>query len=324
MLFLHPAKKCRLAGDRVPPGMWYDIPVPGSGRKAAPRNETEEQEGTEMMTGERIASARKRLRIDGRECTQEKLAEKLDVTPQAVSSWERDECLPDTKNLVALADTLGVTLDSLLREDGGWTLKPINYDPDRMFTFVKGRAQTFCLPQTLKVLDMVKPAYDSLPRRSRYGFETKYTVHPLTMACHALAMKLRDDDVIAAALAHDMLEDTPIKLADLPVNGRVKEAVRLVSKNEYDHGDPHWEDRYFGEILKNPLACMVKCLDRVNNLAGMADAFTWKKMVKYTAETDRYYPALLDVLKKIPEWNDAWWLLRYQMNTMTEAFKRLL
>ncbi len=277
-----------------------------------------------MTTGERIAKARKRLRIDGKECTQEKLAEMLNVTPQAVSSWERDECLPDTKNLVALADELGVTLDSLLREDGGWTLKPINYDPEHMFTFVKVQAREHHLPQTLKVLEMVKPAYDPLPRRSRYGFETKYTVHPLTMACHALAMKIHDDDVIAAALAHDMLEDTPVKLADLPVNDRVKEAVRLVSKNEYDHGDPKWEDRYFEEILKNPLACMVKCLDRVNNLAGMADAFTCGKMVKYTAETDRYYPALLDVLKKIPEWNDAWWLLRYQMNTMTEAFKRLL
>ena len=30
------------------------------------------------------------------------------------------------------------------------------------------------------------------------------------------------------------------------------------------------------------------------------------------------------VIRKVPEWNDAWWLLRYQMLTMTEAFKRLL
>ena len=277
-----------------------------------------------MTTGERIAKARKRFLTDGKECTQEKLVEMLNVTSQAVSSWERDECLPDTKNLVALADALGVTLDSLLREDGGWTLKPINCEPDHMFTFVKGRAQTLRLPQTLKVLEMTKPSYDPLPRWSRYGFETKYTVHPLTMACHALAMNLRDDDVIAAVLAHDMLEDTPVKLADLPVGDRVREAVRLVSKNEYDHRDPAWEDKYFSEIRRNPLACMVKCLDRVNNLAGMADAFTWGKMVKYTAETDKYYPAMLDVLKKVPEWNDAWWLLRYQMNTITEAFKRLL
>ena len=47
-------------------------------------------------------------------------------------------------------------------------------------------------------------------------------------------------------------------------------------------------------------------------------------MIRYTEETDHYYPALLDVLKKVPEWNDVWWLLRYQMMTMTETFKRLL
>ena len=34
--------------------------------------------------------------------------------------------------------------------------------------------------------------------------------------------------------------------------------------------------------------------------------------------------AILDAVKKVPEWNNAWWLLRYQLTTMTEAFKRLL
>ena len=69
---------------------------------------------------------------------------------------------------------------------------------------------------------------------------------------------------------------------------------------------------------------MVKILDRVNNVAGMADAFSREWMIRYTRETDRYYPALLKVIRKVPEWNDAWWLLRYQMMTMLETFKRLL
>jgi len=149
-------------------------------------------------------------------------------------------------------------------------------------------------------------------------------VHPLTMACHALAMGLRDDDIIAAALAHDMVEDAHMKPSDLPVNNRVREAVRLVSKNQYDPNERDWEDRYYENIRKDPLASLVKCLDRVNNLAGMADAFSRKCMAEYAAETDKYYPALLDVIRKQPEWNDAWWLLRYQMMTMLEAFKRLL
>ena len=46
--------------------------------------------------------------------------------------------------------------------------------------------------------------------------------------------------------------------------------------------------------------------------------------IRYTEETDKYYPALLEVVKKTHGWNDAWWLLRYQMMTMVETFKRLL
>lgn len=83
-----------------------------------------------------------------------------------------------------------------------------------------------------------------------------------------------------------------------------------------------------GELQFQPYVYLrkgpVKCLDRVNNVAGMADAFSRKWMVRYTEETDRYYPAILDAVKKVPEWNNAWWLLRYQLTTMTEAFKRLL
>jgi hypothetical protein len=132
-----------------------------------------------------------------------------------------------------------------------------------------------------------------------------------------------DDDILAACLAHDMVEDSDMKPEDLPVNGRVREAVALVSKNLYKHTDG-WEETYFGDIRKNPLACLIKCVDRVNNLNGMADAFSREKMARYTAETDQYYPDLLEAVKAVPEWKNAWWLLRYQMMTMTEAFKRLL
>lgn len=49
--------------------------------------------------------------------TQEGLAEKLDVSRQAVSKWERSESSPDTDNLIALAHLYGVSLDELLYGD---------------------------------------------------------------------------------------------------------------------------------------------------------------------------------------------------------------
>ena len=273
-----------------------------------------------QLVGKRIKEARNRKGL-----SQQKLGEMLGVSFQAVSTWEQGKFIPDSDHLPALAKALDVSLDSLfMEEEFSWELGPVNYDFSHMYTFVKGRAQVLELPQTLAVLDMLRAAHGAQPRRSLYGFGTTYMVHPLTMACHALAMNLRDDDVLAACLAHDMYEDAHIKPKDLPVNDRVREAVRLVSKCEYDPSEADWEDRYYRNILLNPLACLVKCLDRVNNLAGMADAFDRKWMARYTAETDNYYPELLDVIKKVPEWNNAWWLLRYQMMTMLEAFKRLL
>ena len=272
------------------------------------------------VIGKRIREAR-----TARGLSQEQLGERLDVSFQAVSSWETGKYIPDSEHLPALAKALDLSLDALFAEgEKDWKLKPVNSDADHMYTFVKGRAQMLGLPQTLALLGMLRRAHGSQVRKSKYGFGTTYMVHPLTMACHALAMGLQDDDVLAACLAHDMAEDSGIRPEDLPVNDRVREAVRLVTKDPQFRKEPVWEDRYYGEIRKNPLACMVKILDRVNNVAGMADAFSREWMIRYTAETDRYYPELLKEIKKVPEWNDAWWLLRYQLTTAVEAFKRLL
>lgn len=46
--------------------------------------------------------------------SQEELAEKLGVSRQAVSKWERSEASPDTDNLIALAKIYGLTLDELI------------------------------------------------------------------------------------------------------------------------------------------------------------------------------------------------------------------
>ena len=272
------------------------------------------------MIGKRIREARQ-----VRGLSQEQLGAKLGVSFQAVSTWETGRFIPDSEHLPELAKVLDLSLDALFAErEKDWTLKPVNYDAGHMFTFVKGRAQMLGLTQTLAVLGELKSAHGDQQRRSKCGFGTSYMVHPLTMACHALAMGLRDDDVLAACLAHDMVEDSDMRISGIPTGERVREAVRLVSKNEIYPKGADWEDRYYEQIGKNPLACLVKCLDRVNNVAGMADAFSRDWMIRYTVETDRYYPALLDAVKKVPEWNDAWWLLRYQLMTIVEAFKRVL
>ena len=49
--------------------------------------------------------------------SQEELAEKLGVSRQAISKWERSEASPDTDNLISLSQVYEVTLDALLYAD---------------------------------------------------------------------------------------------------------------------------------------------------------------------------------------------------------------
>lgn len=63
-----------------------------------------------MTIGESIRYHRKKLNL-----TQAQLAERLRVTPQAVSKWESGAGLPDLSMAVPLARALGITTDELLR-----------------------------------------------------------------------------------------------------------------------------------------------------------------------------------------------------------------
>lgn len=61
-----------------------------------------------MNIGSKIAFYRRKLNI-----TQDALAQKLEVTNQAVSKWESGQCCPDISLLPRLADIFGTTIDEL-------------------------------------------------------------------------------------------------------------------------------------------------------------------------------------------------------------------
>lgn len=62
-----------------------------------------------IKLADRLVELRKENKL-----SQEALAEKLGLSRQAISKWERAEASPDTDNLIALADLYGITLDCLL------------------------------------------------------------------------------------------------------------------------------------------------------------------------------------------------------------------
>lgn len=63
--------------------------------------------------GKRLAKLRR-----GKGLNQEELAEKLGVSRQAVSKWERGESTPDIANLVSLSELYQVSIDYLAKGEG--------------------------------------------------------------------------------------------------------------------------------------------------------------------------------------------------------------
>ncbi len=76
-----------------------------------------------MNLGERIAERRKKTGI-----SQEKLAELIGVSRQAVTKWESGNANPDTENLIRLAEVFGCSIDELCGNSGEKP-KKINYAP---------------------------------------------------------------------------------------------------------------------------------------------------------------------------------------------------
>lgn len=64
-----------------------------------------------MVIGKNIRALRESLGI-----TQEQLAEKLNISSQAVSKWETSQSVPDTMLLPTISKIFGVTIDELFRE----------------------------------------------------------------------------------------------------------------------------------------------------------------------------------------------------------------
>lgn len=84
------------------------------------------------MLGNTIMKYRKKLGL-----TQEQLAQRLEVTNQAVSKWETDQCCPDVQLLPKLADVLGISLDTLFgREAAAPQQTKLNWEDDGAFHIV--------------------------------------------------------------------------------------------------------------------------------------------------------------------------------------------
>lgn len=68
--------------------------------------------------------------------SQENLAEKLNVSRQAVAKWENGETFPDINNLIQFSNLFNISLDRLLKDDECMNITENNYNVSDLIQFL--------------------------------------------------------------------------------------------------------------------------------------------------------------------------------------------
>lgn len=291
------------------------------------------KEKASINIGKAIQNERKK-----RGLTQNALADMLNVSFQAVSSWERGEYMPDTEKISKLSVALHVSPARFLapaEEDESIAFETIRskiFSEDRMYTMIKSVAGAGGFEETMRALPYMRMMHAGQYRKALDDSKVPYIYHPLTMACHALALGLREDNLLAAILLHDVMEDCGASALDLPVSDAVRETVVAVTKTKAvktREGESPIQneglDSYYRGIEKSRDAMTVKVLDRCHNISNMATGFSKKRMAEYIEETEIYILPMLDKLRHdYPEFYNPAFLIKYQMLSVMESLKRTL
>lgn len=188
-----------------------------------------------------------------------------------------------------------------------------SFDSSKIYTYLKGYAMGLEWSDTLAALSFARVAHKDQYRKSG----EPYIIHPLTVAAHAVALGIKEDAVIAAAILHDVVEDCEIGLENLPVSDNTKDAVRRLT---HIKGEPLGP--YYREIGESRVAAIVKLLDRCDNVSTMAGVFSVEKINQYIDETREYILPLLRRAKdQWPSDSNALFVLKYHIASVIDGLE---
>ena len=100
------------------------------------------------------------------------------------------------------------------------------------------------------------------PQKRKSG--APYILHPLAVALIVLEeMRQHDSAIVAAALLHDVVEDTPYTLEDLARLGFPQEVLSSLARLTHDPSVPYLD--YVAALKEDPIARQVKLADLRHN-----------------------------------------------------------
>ena len=191
------------------------------------------------------------------------------------------------------------------------------FNPEKMYTYIKGFATALHMEQTLKALSYAREKHQAQFRKS----SDPCIGHPLTMAWDALSMGIKDDNTIATILLHDVCEDCGVLPEELPVNEDVRRGVQLMTFIVMEGETKEMaKKRYYNMLIQSKEAVITKLIDRCHNVSSMAGTFSVEKLKSYIAETRTYILPLLRKAKDCyPEESDRLFTLKYHITSVVDA-----
>lgn len=193
-------------------------------------------------------------------------------------------------------------------------------DVEKMYTYLKAYLKGAKMDEALRALSYARQKHNGQTRKNG----VPYIVHPLSMACYAIALGIRDDNTIATILLHDVPEDCKVDIDTMPFNETIKHAVKKMTiiKFESDRSKVETKRRYFRELLDNREALVTKALDRYNNLSDMPFALDATAIGKNVAETEiLLMPILKEAKGKWCELSDILFILRTNLQSINDILK---
>ncbi len=115
-----------------------------------------------------------------------------------------------------------------------------------------------------------------------------YIIHPYRV-CISLNEEfgVKDEEVLAAALLHDVIEDSDVSYSQLSdmFNERIADMVDHVTKRK-DPDDPSWKKRYYDALrAADRYTQLIKFADRLDNVRDLLRCPSEEKRVRYLKET---------------------------------------
>ena len=193
------------------------------------------------------------------------------------------------------------------------------YNVDKMYTYLRGFLVGAKMEQSLRALSYAREKHKEQKRKDG----VPYIVHPLQMACYAVALGIREDDVIAGALLHDVCEDCGVPVSFLPVNDNVKQIVKYMTITPLPGEEKaDTKRRYFRNMLDCKGAIIVKGLDRYHDMSTMAGVLSAEAIKKNILENEELLlPMMKEAKEKYPELSDIMFILRTNISDISYALR---